>query len=434
MDVVTLFTCRRLATLTLGVAIFGAACAAPAPRTEVSLRHALDGAAAETLINLVMRFNAQQKGRALIRLERRVEGAETAQGQDGPLPQMALLDPADSMSFFGTRPRMRMLDDVMRDSGSPLAASSLLPQLADTVDDANGRLQALPLAMSLPVLYINRPMLAKAGLSPNWPLKTWRAVQGAAGQLSENGVRCPLTSSHFAWIHLENLASQSGEPMLVRNAQFERLLINGQIPIKHLALLASWQKSSYFTYSGAGREGDLRFLDGECAMLTGASALYPEMIRRRMDVAVMPLPYYDDVYGTKAGDTLPDGDSLWVLAGTSRPQEEVISRFVRFLLETATQREWVAKSGFLPMTTAGLEAMREANIFSPAMLVTVRRRLTAPKSHAARLKSSAARERYRKVFGEELAPVWTTDRAPKEALDLTVHRLNTEPEMRSWIP
>jgi sn-glycerol 3-phosphate transport system substrate-binding protein len=425
---------RRLVALLIGASLLGAACAAPLSRTEVTLRHTLDGAAAEALINLVMRFNAEQKNRALVRLELRADRSDSEQAQEGPLPQMALLDPADSMNFFGTRPRMRMLDDVMRDSGSPLAASNLLPQLADTVDDANGRLQALPLAMSLPVLFVNRPLLAKAGLSPNWPLRTWRAVQDAAGQLNENGVRCPLTSSHFAWIHVENLTSQSGEPMLVRSAEMDRLLINGQIPIKHLALLASWQKSRYFAYYGPNREGDLRFLDGECAMLTGASALYPEIARRRMDVAVMPLPYYDDVYGTKGGNTLPDGDSLWILAGASRPQEELITRFVRFLLEPSSQREWIAKSGFLPMTPGGLDAMREANIFSPAMLVSIKRRLTAPKPLAARVKSSAARERYRKVFGEELAPVWTTDRAPKEALDLTVQRLNTEPEMRNRTP
>lgn len=434
MRVLQLLVYKYLATIVLSASILGSVCAAPPPPTEVTLRHALDGAAAEALINLVMQFNTQQKQRALIRLELRVDRSDPGQSQEGPLPQMALLDPSDSMNFFGTRPRMRMLDDVMRDNSSPLAVNSLLPQLADTVDDANGRLQALPLAMSLPVLYVNRPLLSKAGLSPNWPLRTWRSVQDTAGQLTENGVRCPLTSSHFAWIHVENLSSQSGQPMLLRTAEMERLLINGQIPIKHLALLASWQKSRYFAYSGAGREGDQRFLDGECAMLTGASALYPEIARRRMDVAVMPLPYYDDVYGTKGGDTLADGDSLWILAGATRAQEEVITRFVRFLLDPATQREWISKSGFLPMTMVGLDAMREANIFSPAMLIAVKRRLTAPKPLAARLKSSAARERFRKVFGEELAPVWAAGRAPKEALDLTVQRLNTEPEIRNWTP
>jgi sn-glycerol 3-phosphate transport system substrate-binding protein len=56
------------------------------------------------------------------------------------------------------------------------------------------------------------------------------------------------------------------------------------VNVKHLALLASWQKSRYFHYSGPAREGNRRFLSGECALLTGESSLYAEARRAGIDV------------------------------------------------------------------------------------------------------------------------------------------------------
>ena len=105
---------------------------AKASTPELVLRHGLDGGAASALSELVIKFNDTQAGRGLIKLETVSPG-----DPDHSLPTMALLDPTEGELFFGTRPRMQSLDDVMRKAGSPLAAASLLPQLADTVDAAN---------------------------------------------------------------------------------------------------------------------------------------------------------------------------------------------------------------------------------------------------------------------------------------------------------
>ena len=43
------------------------------------------------------------------------------------------------------------------------------------------RLQALPIALSLPVLLTNRAALRKAGLDPDAPVKTWWELQKVAG-------------------------------------------------------------------------------------------------------------------------------------------------------------------------------------------------------------------------------------------------------------
>ena len=409
-----------------GHAAIAAAAKKPPTLPEVRLIHDLEGPAAETLSELVVRFNQRPKAAGIVRIESRTDGADAHPEAAG----LALFDASEMMRFFGTRPRLYPLDELMRKHGSPLAGATLLPLMADAVDDASGRLQALPLNLSLPVLFLNRTLLGNANVAPT-PPRTWWDLQEMAGALYTAGAQCPLTTSHMAWVHLENLASQTGEPMIERQPGSERLLVNGMVSVKHLALLSSWQKSHYFRWFGPGQEADAHFLSGECAMITSASSLYVEALRRGVDVRVAPLPYYDDVYAPRAGETLPDGRSLYVLANSvNTRQEQLIVRFVRFLLEPAIQRDWVERSGSLPMTSAAIEALRDGGIFPPEMLVATKRRLSSARPKVARIKGGAARERFRSIFGEELEPVWNADRAPKEALDVTVQRSHGSTELR----
>jgi sn-glycerol 3-phosphate transport system substrate-binding protein len=386
---------------------------------ELVLRHKLEGRALDTLATLVVQFNDEQKGKGRIRLE----GLPIAE-ERRDLPDLALLDISDSMEFFGTQPRFKPLSSVLRDAGEKFDERVLFPQMVDAADDGNGKLQALPLAMGLPVLYLNRTMLRTAGVDPEQAPKTWWDLQGVAGKLYDSGVACPLTSSSFSWVHVENLASQHGQPIAQRQKTAEKVMINSLVNVKHLALLASWQKSRYFHYSGHSHQGDARFLDGECAMLTGNSSLYAESLRKGLDIAVVPLPYYDDVYGAKPGDILPDGASLWVLAGIKKVENKLAARFVSYLLRPAVQREWVKMTTFLPMSPAAVDALRSAQAFPASLLDAAQRRLATPAKNSSRPKFGVAREKLRAIFGEEVQLVWNSDRPAKEALDLTVQRAN----------
>lgn len=169
-------------------------------------------------------------------------------------------------------------------------------------------------------------------------------------------------------------------------------------------------------------------------MLTSASSLHASIRDGGLEVRVAPLPFHGDVYGERGSDLVTDGLSMWVLASTSKEQDLLISRFVRFLLDPENQREWIKRSGFLPMTSAGIDTLRQNGIFPGAMFAAIKSRLTAPKPKAARIKSSFSRERFRAIFGEEVVPMWQADRAPKEALDLTVQRMDGAPGVTPWRP
>jgi sn-glycerol 3-phosphate transport system substrate-binding protein len=392
---------------------------------EIILRHNLEGSRLGALAGLVLKFNEAQKGKGLVRLET----IPLPQERRG-LPHLALLDTADSMNFFGTLPRFKPLHQMLRESGQKIDMREILPQMADVVDDANGQLQALPMAMALPVIYLNREVLRKSGIDPDQAPRTWLALQEIAGALRKEGVACPLTSSQFSWVHLENLSSQHGQPVVTHQREAEKLVLNSLINVKHLALLASWQKSHYFHYSGPGQEGNERFLNGECAILTGESSFYAEVLGRGVDASISAMPYYDDVYGARRDEVLPGGAALWVLAGFKSNDYKLIARFVSFLMRSDIQSEWVRTTTFLPMTSGAISALRDTGAFPPHLLNGAMRRLSAVKKTTSRARSSPIRDRFRAILGEEMEFVWNGDRPAKEALDRAMERTNRAAPLR----
>ncbi len=398
--------------------LIGCGLALPLLAQDIGLRHDLDGKALDTLATQVLRFNDEQKGKGRVILQD-LRGVDNRHA----LPHLALLDPDDGMEFFGTRPRFRPLHEVLREAGQKFDAAQFYPQVADAVDDASGRIQALPLALSLPVLFTNRTALRKAGVDPDQPVRTWWELQKVAGDIYDRGGKCPLTTTRFAWVHAENVATQAGEPVVGKIGTADKVLVNGMVNVKHLALLASWQKSRYFHYSGPGREGNRRFLSGECAMLTGESSLYATARRAGIDVGIHALPHYDDVYAAKPADILPDGAGLWVLAGHRKDEYKLVARFIAFLLRPEVQKEWVQLTSYLPMTPGAVAALRDSGIPQP-LLDAAQKRLSVSRKGSTRAKHGPIRDRLHEFLGEEVAFVWTTDRAAKEALDNTVRRVN----------
>ena len=381
---------------------------------EVTLRHGLEGKAFDALATLVVRFNGAQKGNAKVVLQ-------SVQGLDDRrrLPAMALLDTDDSMRFFDTRPRFNPLYQAMAESGEKLDQHRFYPQIADAVDDSSGRIQALPLGLSVPVLLWNKAAFRKAGLDPDTAPLTWLQVQNAAGALFDSGVGCPLTSSRFAWIHLENVSAQHNEPIIVRP---NRIALNALMDVKHLALLSSWYKSSYFRYYGPRLEGDAHFLSGECAMLTGESSLYAETAHGKFPVGIASLPYYDDVYGAAPRNVLPDGAGLWLLAGKKKDEYRVAARFVSFLMQPQNQRDWVKGSGYLPMTGDAVSALRESG--APASLLEAVENRLSMTGITARPKTGSALNLMRDALDEEIEFVWRNEKPAKEALDTAMRRVN----------
>ena len=392
------------------------------PPAEIVFRHAMTGESAALLVDLVDRFNAESKSEKVI-LQHVSMTTDLQQ-----LPHLALLEDDADLKFFGGHPRMLPLHKVMAIAREKFDAKTFFPVLADVVDDNKGRIQALPLALSVPVLYYNKGTFRKAKLDPEKPPATWWEVQETAGKVFDVDRRCPFTSSNMAWVHLENVATQHSEPI----ANSERgaksgLALNHLVQVKHVALLASWHKSFYFQYFGPGREADEKFLSGECSMLTSDSSLYMRLVKQKpFDFGVAGLPHHDDVRDVAPGRVLPDGASLWALAGKKKPDYAAVGHFVAYLLRPDVQKDWVKVTGFLPMTPAALASLAEEKAVPPEILRRTAERLSDKKYVSeAKPKAVLGMGRVRAILSEELEAVWANLKPAKEALDTAVRRGNT---------
>jgi ABC-type glycerol-3-phosphate transport system substrate-binding protein len=172
----------------------------------------------------------------------------------------------------------------------------------------------LPINAARPVLYYNRDAFRRAHLTT--VPKTWYEMAGVLGRLSESGQACAYTTSWPAWVMMENTGGE-----------FSR-----QVVVRWTSMLATWEKSGYFSYSGRANEGEARFAAGECAVLTSSSASRTELAKTaRFEVGVAPLPYYDDT-GVVARGLPPVGPAVW-----AQRQSVGVTNFFAFLATRAAE-------------------------------------------------------------------------------------------------
>lgn len=171
----------------------------------------------------------------------------------------------------------------------------------------------LPLNTARPVLYYNRDAFQRANVQPP---KTWYDMAGVLGTLSEAGHACGYTTSWPAWVMMQNTGGAFSRQLMVR----------------WTSMLATWEKSGFFSYSGRSNEAEARFTAGECAVLTSSSASGQELVRRaKFSIGMAPLPAYED--SGAVSPTLPAiAPAVWV-----ERQSVGVTSFFAFLAGKAAE-------------------------------------------------------------------------------------------------
>ena len=385
---------------------------APAPvAVDFELAHNLGTTGEERLQAVVDRFNKETGGNLkLTRLEKNAKPAG--------LNLIRRYDLGDALS----QPKDFVpLHAMMAKAKQPLNVGELSNELKAGVVDAKGKLVALPILYSTPVMFYNKNAFRKAKLDPEQPPKTWFEMQGALDKLQSAGYTCPYTSSWPVWVHVDNVSSVSGVPAATDKGA---LSFNGLPQVKHIAMMATWTKAGYFKLFGRRDEASQKFNNGECAMITTDSREHVDFRDAKgVELGVAPLPYHDDVYGGRQ-NSLADGASLWVGAGRSVAEYKQAAKFVSFLLSPEMQVEMVRVYGALPLTAAGRAAARSKllNNDGDRTLQVAYESLkgNGPKSNLRVANVDAVRI----LTAEELEKVWADKEPAKAALDASVSRGN----------
>jgi sn-glycerol 3-phosphate transport system substrate-binding protein len=405
----------RYLVAALGAALLAPAYAAkpvakPAANVALELAHNLGPQAEARLQEVVDRFNKENG--ATLTLSRLEKGGKPV--------ALNLIRRAEMGDVLSQAKHFVPLHQMMSKSGKGLKFADVSSDLKAGVVDARGRLVALPLVYSTPVLFYNKNAFRKAGLDPERPPVTWFEMQGMLDKLQSAGYTCPYTSSWPVWVHVDNVSALSGVPA----ASDKGLLsFNGLPQVKHVAMMATWTKAGYFHLFGRRDEASGKFNEGECAMITTDSREHADFKEARgVELGVAALPHHDDVYGGRRS-TLADGASLWIGAGRSAAEYTVAAKFVAYLLSPEIQIEIVRRHGGLPLTTAARSAVRSALLRDDDRTLDVA--FASLDGNGAKTAVRVANiEPVLLIANEELEAVWADRKPAKAALDTSVSRGN----------
>ncbi|MGE5469955.1 MAG: extracellular solute-binding protein [Bacteroidota bacterium] len=384
--------------------------AAPVAAAEFELAHNLGPLGEEQLQAVVDRFNKESGNN--LKLVRIKSGDKPA--------SLNLVRRYDMSDVLSQSKSFLPLYEVMAKAGQPLNAASLSADLKAGVVDGKGRLVALPLVYSTPVLFYNKNAFRKAKLDPEMPPQTWFEMQGMLDKLQDAGYSCPYTSSWPVWVHIDNVSAISGVPAVSDKGQ---LIFNGLPQVKHIAMMATWVKAGYFRIFGRRDEASDRFRNGECAMITTDSREHINFNDAKgVELGVAALPYHDDVYGGRQ-TSLADGASLWVGAGRSAGEYKQVAKFVSFLMTPEMQVEMVRVYGGLPLTPAARAAARSKILRDGDRTLEVAY-LSLKGKGASSVPHVSDADPVRIIANEELETVWADQKPSKAALDTAVTRGN----------
>ncbi|MCG3187383.1 MAG: sn-glycerol-3-phosphate-binding periplasmic protein UgpB [Rhodocyclaceae bacterium] len=403
--------------------------AAGAPEEQmIVLAHTMGETGQAVLSELATRFMAEAgQGRTDKQPSARlVVRAIDGLNDPGAQAELLLLKEEDSIRLLRRRNAIKPVHALMREARLALDAARPPDFVSPVVFDGQRRYNGLPLGYSTPVMFYNKTALARAGSDPERPPKTWLDWQDVLGRLRERGSTCPYTSADPVAVHVENLSAWHNEPVVERTRNGEgRLIINGLVQIKHLAMMESWRKSHYLRVFSREQEAVERFAAGDCQVMSAPASTYVDLRQTpRLNLGVAPLPYHDDVRGAPQ-NTVAQGATLWATAGKSARAHAASARFIAFMLRPDIQLEWQRRTGFLGISRSGLIAANTTELMAPefgALRIAIEQLQNKPVTTDSAATRAFDTPEVRALVRDELQKLWSGRDPAKKVLDDAVAR------------
>ncbi|MCC4274118.1 sn-glycerol-3-phosphate ABC transporter substrate-binding protein UgpB [Marinomonas communis] len=418
---------RALVSLAVGLAVSGSAMSA----TQIEWWHAMGGANGEKVEEIAQAFNSAQD---LYEVKPVYKGNYTETMTSAIAAFRAKQQPAIVQVFeVGTASMMAAegaiypVYKLMREQGQPFNQDDYLSSVTGYYTDQDGNMLSMPFNSSTPVLYYNKELFAKAGVSAP---KTWEDMETVSQKLLDSGVECGFTTSWQSWIQLENLSARHNVPFATKSNGFAGMdtefAFNGPVQVAHISKMSEWQQNGIFSYGGRRSDSAPKFYSQECAMFMGSSAGYAGMKRNaKFDFGVSQLPYWASQIDTPQ-NTIIGGASLWVLQGKSDAEYQGVATFLNFLSRADMQADWHQFSGYLPITHAAYDLTKgqgfyAANSGTETGVIQMTSVTPTENSKGLRLGNFV---QIRDIINEELESVWSGDADAQAALDKAVERGN----------
>jgi sn-glycerol 3-phosphate transport system substrate-binding protein len=406
-------------------------------QTEVQWWHSMGGALGEWVNDLAKDYNSSQKEYKIVPTFKgsydESMTAAIAAFRSGNAPHILQVFEVGTATMMASKGAIVPVGKIMADAGVKFDPNAYVPAVAGYYTAPNGQMLSFPFNSSTPVFHYNKDAFKAAGLDPEKPPKTWPEVALAAGKLKAAGHKCPFTSSWMSWTQLESFSAWHNTEFATKGNGMRgidaRLNFNSPLHIRHIENLGNMAQGGLLVYKGRGNAADATFVSGECAMITGSSALYGNIKRNsKFASGISTLPYYPDVAGAPQ-NTVIGGASLWVMSGKKADEYKGVAQFFAHLSKAEEAAKSHQRTGYLPVTMESFKLTDNSGFYkqNPGTDVSVTQmiRKTTDKSRGIRLGNFV---QIRTINDEELEQVWGGKKTAKEALDAAVKRGNEQLE------
>jgi sn-glycerol 3-phosphate transport system substrate-binding protein len=402
--------------------------------SEIQMWHAMPGELGRQLEKLVGEFNASQRDHRIVPVYKgsyteTVTAAIFAM-RSRAHPAIVQVNEIATATMMAAQGAAYPVFELMREEGEPFDPSGFLPVVTGYYADLAGNLLSYPFNASTPILYYNKDLFRAAGLDETAPPKTWPELEAVAQKLRNAGVPCGFTTHWPSWVNVENFSAYHNLPIATKangmGGLDAELTINNPTLVRHIAVLAEWQKTKVFDYGGRATRAEPKFQSGECGIFLGSSATRADIrANSKFAVGYGMLPYWPEVAGAPQNSII-GGATLWVLR--RRPPEEYrgVARFFAFLSRPAVQAAWHQNTGYLPITHAAYELTRRQGFYdrNPGADISIEQITLKPPTENSRGLRLGSFVLIRDAIEDELEQAFAGRKTAQEALDSAVKRGN----------
>lgn len=345
---------------TAGTEEFSMADASEVDGTEISFWHSMGGVNGQAIDTLVKKFNDENEYGITVKAQYQGEyddslnKLKSAQigNMGADLVQVYEIGSRFMIESGWITPMQQMIDADSYD------LSQIEPNLAAyyTIDN---QLYSMPFNSSTPIMYYNKEMFEKAGITeiPD-SLEGIEAVgekllnEGGAGQVISLGIYGWFFEQFIGKQGLEYANNGNGRTEPATAVAFDE---NGAAE----NILTAWKSLYDKGYApNVGKGGDAGLADfsaGKSAITLGSTASLKQILQDVNGKFEVGTAYFPKVKSTDEGGVSIGGASLWALNNNDPKKTRATWEFVKFLISPESQAYWNAQTGYFPVTTAAQE-------------------------------------------------------------------------------
>jgi ABC-type glycerol-3-phosphate transport system substrate-binding protein len=215
-----------------------------------------------------------------------------------------------------------------------------LPNVLALAKNSKGSQVGMPYSLSTPVLYINRDILRKAGLSENGP-KTWEELIQFSNTVKAKTGKYGFYMQEPAdnWAQQALMESNGARMMTAGKASFASE--EGIKAYEAYADMVTKTKSALHISWG---EGVQSFIDGNVAMLYTTIAQRANVQKgATFDVAAINSPAWQG-----KEKRLPAGGAFLAITAQTETEQKAAWEFMRFLYSVESVAAWTKGTGYVP--------------------------------------------------------------------------------------